>query len=418
MMAAAMLHVNRPSLPPIWRNHEFRKIWAGSLVSWLGSSITRLAIPLIAIQSLHAGAADMGRLGAAGTAAFILIGLLAGVIVDRFHRRLILVITSCASACVIAVIPLAATAGALRMEQLYFVAFATGCLDVVDEVAFQSILPRLVGRDQIMSGNSAIRSTAAVTDAVGPGFAGVVIQMLTAPLAVVLDAASFVVAAGLLLFVRIHESTAVRDPARRVWTDIVEGLRFVLGAPALRAIAIGGGMHNVFSNGAMMALYVLYMSRVASLTPFQIGMVLAAGGPGAVIGSAVASRYARRFGMRSTLAQTQFLTGVARAFVPLAALVPFPLIVLASGELVLGFARGVFNVNQVSLRQAMTPDHLQGRMSASMRFLLWSLVPFGALLGGLAAERFGLVATMAVAAAGTTLSSLWFLLVPADAAVA
>ena len=383
-------------------------------MSSIGGSITRLAVPLIAIGILGAGPSEMGVLGASGTAAFIVLGLLAGVIADRFPRRMIMVATNVVTVFAIAAIPFAAAIGALRMELLYAVAFVTGCCGVVGEVAFQSFLPRLVGRERLLAGNALIRSIGSVTDVVGPSVAGVLIQILTAPVAIIIDAVGWAVSAVLTFVIHVDEPKApARAPGRRAWHDVLEGLRYVLGDPALRAIAAGGGTHNIFSNGALVALYVLYANQVLGLGPIELGIAFSFGGPGALVGSVLAPRYARWFGMRSTLVQMQLLTGLARSMIPLAVFVAQPLILVAAGELLLGVARAIFNVNQVSLRQAMTPDHLQGRMTASIRFLMWSVVPVGALLGGFEAERIGLQATMTIAAIGTTLAATLFLFVPA-----
>lgn len=372
-------------------------------------------MPLIAVQLLGATPSQMGLLGAAGTASFIVFGLAAGVIVDRSRRRTVLIVTSLASAFVVGSVPLAQLLGTLRMEQLYAVEFLAGSLALVDQVAFQALLPRLVGRDRLLESVTIVRSTDSVTAILGPSAAGVLIQLLTAPIAIVLDAVSYVVQCVLTVFIHVDEPGApARAPGTHVWHDVMEGLRYVLGEPSLRGLAIGGATHNVFSNGAIVALYVLYANQVLGLSPVAIGIVFAAGGPGALIGSVVAGRYGRRFGMRGTLAQTQVLTGIARAFIPLAAFVPYPAAALVMGELVLGIARAIANVNQLSMRMTLTPDHLQGRMAASVRFLMWSVVPVGALAGGFAAQRFGIVPTLIVAVAGTTLASLPYLLIPRE----
>lgn len=397
----------------VWRDPEFEKLWAGALVSSLGTAITTLGVPLIAVQLLGATPSQMGLLGAAGTASFIVFGLAAGVVVDRARRRTVLIATSLASAFVVGSVPLAQLLGTLRMEQLYAVEFVAGSLALVDQVAFQAILPRLIGRERLLEGVTIVRSTDSVTAILGPSAAGILIQILTAPIAIILDAVSYIVQCLLTVFIRVDEPAApARAPGTHVWHDVLEGLHYVLGEPSLRGLAIGGATHNVFSNGAIVALYVLYANQVLGLSPVAIGIVFAAGGPGALLGSVVAGRYGRRFGMRGTLAQTQVLTGIARAFVPLAAFVPYPVVALVAGELLLGIARAIANVNQLSMRMTLTPDHLQGRMAASVRFLMWSVVPVGALAGGFAAQRFGIVPTLVVAAAGTTLASLPYLLIP------
>jgi MFS family permease len=395
----------------IWRDRQFVKIWAAGIVSALGSSITSLAIPLIAVDSLQAGATDMGRLGAAGNASFLAFGLLAGVIVDRAPRRLVLVTTTMTSAAVVATIPLLAATGGLRMWHLYAVAFAAGSLTVVHEVAVQSILPRLIGRERLLTGNRAIRTTGAITEIAGPSVAGVLVQVLTAPVAILFDALSFLIAGVLTFLIRLQEPTS-RKRWTQIGSEIRDGLRYVFHTPALRAIAFGGGIHNVFSNGAIVALYVLYATQVIGLSPIQLGLVYAAVGPGALVGSALATRYTSRFGVRTTLVHMQILTGAARWLIPVAAFTPVPLAILVIGEFVMGIARSIFNINQLSLRQTMTPDDLQGRMNASIRFFMWVFVPLGSLAGGLVASRVGLTMTMAIAACVTTTAAVCFLLVP------
>ncbi len=402
------------STTSIWSDPEFRKICGARFVSSLGSSITNLALPLIAIESLHAGAAEMGVLGAAGNAAFLLFGLFAGIIADRFSRRLVLVTTSFSAACVVTLLPVASATGFLRIELIYGIAFASGCFVVIDEVAFQAILPRLIGRERLISGNTVVRSTTAVTDLIGSSAAGAIIQVLTAPVAVILDAVSFLAASFLTSLVRIDEPPPKRKPLRNIWSEMIEGLRYIFRTPALSVIAAGGGTHNFFSNGTIVALYVLYATQVLGQTPFELGIIFAAAGPGALVGALLASLSSRRFGMRKTLTLTQALTGLARLLVPLAAFTRSPFLVLIVAEFLMGLARSIFNVSQLSLRQAITPDHLQGRMSASIRFVMWGLVPLGALVGGWTAERLGLTATLTMAALGTTAATLWFLLIPDD----
>jgi MFS family permease len=373
-------------------------------------------VPIIAVSVLGATPAQMGLLGASGTASFMVFGLAAGVIADRARRRSVLILTSLASTFVVLSIPVAQLTGALRLEQLYAVEFIAGSLALVDQTAFQALLPRLVGRERVLESVTIVRSTDSVTGIAGPGLAGVLIQTLSAPIAIVVDAASFLIQTVLTVFIHVDEpAPPERAPGTRIWHDVIEGMRYVLADRSIRFLALGGATHNVFSNGAIVALYVLYMTRDLHLAPVEIGIVFAAGGPGALLGSIVAGRWGRRYGMRASLTQMQLLTGFARSLVPLAAFVPAPVVALAFGELVLGVARSIFNVNQLSMRLALTPDHLQGRMTASVRFLMWAVVPVGAIAGGFAAEQFGVVPMLIVAVIGTTASALWFLLIPRDA---
>ncbi len=392
----------------LWREPDFLKLWVGDTISSLGSAVTGLALPITAVTLLAATPIQMGVLGAARNAPFIVFGLLAGVVVDRFRRRPVLVLTSVGEALALVSIPLAASFGALAIDQLYVVAFVAGSFSLVAVVANQAFLPILVGRARLIEGNAKFRMVGSVTHVAGPGIAGVLIQVLTAPIAIVLDALSFLIEAALMVLVRTREPAPPLRPAgRRIWYDVEEGLRYVLGQPVLRSIMLSGATHNLFSNGMLVALYVLYATRTLGLEPVQVGLVFAAAGPGALLGSAVAQRVSERIGLGRALLQMQILTGVARSLVPLAALVAFPLAFLVAGEFLLGIASAIFNVNQLSLRQSMTPDHLQGRMNASIRFLMWSITPLGAIAGGVLAERVGMLETLTLAAVGTTAAALW-----------
>lgn len=391
---------------PVWRDAEFAKLWTADVVSALGSSITTLAVPLIAVESLHATPSQMGVLRASSTAAFVVLGLAAGVIVDRVPRRQVLVWTSALSALVIAAIPLSAVTQQLSMPLLYLVMCAAGASLVIDEVAFQSFLPRVAGRHRIFEANAWVRTTGAAADVVGPSAAGLLISLVTAPFAIVVDAASFVAASVLTWLVRVDEPSG--GPARslrQLGDDVTAGLRFVWRHPTLRAITVCGGVHNICSNGAIGGLYVLYAHDTLGVSAAHLGFILAAGGPGALVGAVLATRYTRMVGTGNGLVQMQLLTAVGRACLPLAAASAHPVVVLVVGEAVLGFARSVWNTTQLALRQTITPDHLQGRMSASIRFMMWVATPAGALVGGFAATRIGMVPTLSVATAGTALAA-------------
>lgn len=393
----------------LWRDREFLKVWTGSTISALGSRVSDLAIPLTAVLVLGAGAAEMGLLRAAENAPFIVLGLLAGVIVDRFRRRPILIASDLGAALLLVSIPAAAVLGVLRIEQLYVVGFLVGGLGVVAAVADQSLLPTLVGRARLVEGNAKFRMSGSVTDVVGPSLGGFLVQLFTAPVAIVVDAVSFLVSATFLGLARVGEAAPrPREQRAGIVREVGEGLGLVMGDRVIRTIMLTGATHNLFSNGMLVALYVLYATRELGLSPAALGIVFAAGGPGAILGSVLAGRAARAFGMGATLGLMQLLTGMARLMVPLAAGV-FAIPVLMLGEFILGFARAVFNVNQLSLRQAATPDHLQGRMNASIRFLMWWITPIGALVGGVLGEAIGLWPTLLIAALGTVLASLWLL---------
>jgi predicted MFS family arabinose efflux permease len=401
----------------LWRHPEFVKLWAGHTISRFGSEISLLAIPLTAALALDASAVQMGLLGAFEFAPFLLLSLFAGVWVDRLPRRPILIVADIGRALLLGSIPVAAFLGALRIEQLYIVGFLSGALTVFFDVADQSYLPVLVKREHLVEGNSKLEMSRSVAQITGPGVAGVLVQFLSAPLAVAADAASFVASAIFLLFIRTSEPPPVRhaDGPTSIWGELREGLAVVLGNPLLRSIAGCTGTTNLFTN-AMGAVYVLYLTRQLGIGPALLGLILAAGGPGALLGSVVAGKTATRFGLGATIIGSSVATGVAHLLVPFAS---GPTVVLAGMLMLSSFIGGmcnpIYNINQVSLRQAITPDRLQGRMNASVRFLVWGTIPIGALIGGVLGEAFGLWPTLLAMSVCTLLAPLWVVFSPVRA---
>lgn len=395
------------------RDPEFLKFWAGQAIWWLVGPVSGLAIPLIAVVLLSAGPAEMGLLGAMRNLPFLVVGLLAGVIVDRVRRRPVLIATDLGQALLLGIVPAAAVIGVLRMELLYVVSFLTGSLGVIAIVAYQSFLPSLVGRDRLVAANSRLEGAASVAGIAGSAIGGFLIQAVTAPIALLASAAGPLVTAASLVWVRVAEPPP-RDRHERgpIIGEIREGLVIVLGDARLRSILLCGATHNIFSNGMLVALYVLFATDRLGLTPVELGIVFAAGGPGSLLGAVFAGRLVQLGGLGPTIGSMQVLTGVARLAMPLAALSGLPVVLLALGEFTLGVARSIFNVNQLSLRQSITPDHQQGRMNASIRFLMWAVVPFGALLGGALGEAIGLLPTIWIGVAGTFAASLWIFLSP------
>jgi MFS family permease len=398
----------------LWRHSDFVKLWLGHTISRFGSEISQLAIPLTAALVLNATAAQMGLLAAIEFAPFLLLSLFAGVWVDRLPRRPILLIGDIGRAVLLGSIPIAGVFGLLTMEQLYIVALLTGVLTVFFDVADQAYLPALVNRAHLIEGNSKLEVSRSVAQITGPGVAGVLVQAFTAPLAVAVDAVSFLASFVCLLFIRRQELPPRQhtDARPSMWSDIREGLGVVLGNPLLRSIAGCTGTSNLFGN-AMQALYVLYVTRELSIEPALLGLILAMAGPGALLGALVAGRVATRFGLGRTILGSSLLFGMVNLQVPLASGPPFVVAgMLMFASLVGGFANPVYNINQVSLRQAITPDRLQGRMNASMRFIVWGTIPIGALIGGTLGDAVGLRPTMAAAAVCSLLAPLWVLFSP------
>jgi predicted MFS family arabinose efflux permease len=386
-------------------NADFRKLWLGQSISFLGSEITEVALPLVAVLLLRATPSQMGWMTAARHLPMVLLGLVAGVWIDRWRRRPVLVASDFASAAFLATIPLAALLGVLSMPLLYSVAFATGGFHVVAAVADRAYLPSLLPREDLVPGNSRIWFSASLARTAGPGLAGLLVQWLTAPVAIVVDVLSFV-AGGLLVGSIRHVEPRPEADARPILPAVREGLRRVAKSPLLRPLVLCGATHNLCST-MIVAVYVLYLTRHLGVTPPMLGLILLGGGIGSLAGSLLAWRASRRLGIGPTLIVAQALTGVARLAVPLAAGPRASVVALLFGsELLLGAARSTFNITQISLRQAITPSEVQGRVNASVGFLLWVLTPIGALAGGYLGAEIGLRATLWLAAGGVTASTL------------
>jgi MFS family permease len=397
----------------LWRHRDFMRLWSAETISQLGSQVTLLALPLAAILILDATAFQVGALSSIEFAPFLLVGLPAGVWVDRLRRRPILIAGDLGRAVVLASIPIAYWLDALTMLHLYAAAFLTGICTVFFDVAYQSYLPSLVEREQLTEGNAKLEISRSGAQLAGPGIAGALVQALTAPVAIVADAVSYLGSALFVIRIRRPEPDVPAPAAEdrpRMRSQIMEGLRYVLGHPLLRPIAACTALSNLFS-AMVTAILILFAVRVLGLTAGLIGIALAIGNVGFLAGALVADRIARRVGLGRAIIGSALLFGLAGFAYPLAT--PETAVgLLVAGGVLFGFGGVVYNVNQVSLRQAITPGRMQGRMNATMRFVVWGTLPIGALAGGALGGTIGLRPTLWIAALGGVLSFVPPLLSP------
>jgi MFS family permease len=386
---------------------DFARFWAALTVSLLGSQITTLALPLLAALTLGASAMEMGVLAAAGQLPFLLFSLPAGAWVDRLPRRPVLIATDLASALLLLSVPLAAPFGGPSFPQLCVVAFGVGSMAVVSEVAQYAYVPTLVGRERLVECNSRLQVSHSATDAAGPGAAGVLVQLLSAPLAVLADAVSFLVSAALLRSIRQPEPPPEpEEPGVPMRRAIADGLRMLLGHPLLRAIIVVSVPISFFTSG-FMAIYVLFATRELGLGPATIGLIFAVGGVGAVSGAMLARWAADRFGVGPAMIGGWVLAAAGSLLVPLAA-GPVVVVVamLAVAKAFEGITDTVANIHQWSLRQVVTPDQLAGRVTAGHRFTVYGASALGALAGGALGGALGLRPALLVCAVGALLSPL------------
>jgi MFS family permease len=390
---------------------DFLKLWAGQSIWMLGMQVSLLAIPLTAVITLDASAAQMGLLAAVQQAPWLVVGLFAGAWVDRLRRRPVMIVTALGSALLLSSIPAAALLGFLSLWQLCVVGFLTGTLLVFFYVAYQSYLPSLVPRGWLPAANSRLEASRSLAQIAGPSAGGVLVQLLTAPIAVAFQAVSMVVSAALFGAIRREEPPPESTPERRkIWKDVMEGMNFVVRAPIQRTIA-GSGIVITLFWAIQDAIFVLYVTREVSISPALLGIILGAGAIGGLLGAALAAKAARRYGEGRTLLWAYILDSISYLLIPLAGVLPGPEIVAAAVLLFSKFIFGVgaitYGVNGISLIQAITPSRLLGRVHATRRFFIQGSMPVGALLGGFLGEAVGLAPTILVAALGSFMGVLW-----------
>jgi MFS family permease len=399
-----------PTDRSLLRHRDFRQLWAAETVSQVGTQVTMLALPVIAVTLLAATPLQMGVLTALETAAFLLVGLPAGAWVDRWRRKRVLVTADLVRAAVLATLPVAYLTDLLSLGQLFVVAAVTGTATVFFDVAYQSYLPALVDPDQLVDGNGKLEASRAVAHVAGPGVTGVLLRVLGAPLLIVVDAVSFLLSALLIGRIRTPDSVPDRAARRPLRTEIGEGLSFVVRHPLLRRIVACTGTANLF--GAMAnALLVLYVIRILGLSEATLGLVFSLGALGGLLGAATAARVARLVGEGRSIPLSAVVFAAAGAFVPLAA-AGAPVVLLTTGWFVLSWSTVVYNVTQVSFRQRLCPPGLLGRMNASVRFIVYGGMPLGGLLGGVLGSWLGVLPALWIATAGGFAACLPVLLSP------
>lgn len=382
----------------LWHHPDFRRLWIGETVSQFGTFISQIALPLVAILVLDASTFEVGLLAFFESLAFLLVGLPAGAWVDRMRYRWVLMVNDLTRAAALGSIPLAQAFGALTIGHLYVVALLVSVSTVFFDVAYQSYLPELVPRADLVEGNSKLQASESVAQVAAPSLGGLMIQVLTAPYAVLIDALSFVWSASWVMSIKTRVPKPVRTPDRHLGHEIAEGLRLVLGNRMLRAIALCTGTGNLFTSMTFSVLYVL-LARELHLSPAVIGLFAALPALGGLIGSLTASRVTARFGQGPTIWVTALIFGVPMFIYPFLQR-NWSLGLLAVGSIVFWAAGVIYNITQVSFRQGLCPPHMLGRMNATMRFMVWGTMPIGALLGGVLGSTVGVRGTMLVAAIG------------------
>lgn len=396
----------------LWRalgvaaNVDFALLWAAQSVSQVGTQFSVVVLPLLAALTLDASPMAVGLLAAAGGLPHLLFGLVAGAWVDRLPRRAVMIVADLARFALLAVIPLSAWQGVLRIELLIVIAFLVETLTVFFDIAYLAFVPAIVGREALVAANSRLEASASAAQVIGPAFGGTLMRILGGPSAMTVDALSYLVSGALLL--RISRRDPEPGPGARpgIIHEIVEGLSALWRDAVLRALALASGLVSL-GGFIFLAVYVLYLTRDLGLDAGAVGLIFAGGGIGALLGSLAATPARNRWGAGQTMVGALLLFGIFGLTVPLAILFRrFALPLILASELLQWFTLVIYNINAVSLRQALTPDHLLGRVNGSMRFIGAGMRPIGSLLGGYLGSRIGLPGALVIGVFGMLLAFL------------
>ena len=376
-------------------DRNFNKFWTGESLSHFAVQLGAVALPVISVDLLHASESQLGYLNAASTAAFLLLGLPAGAWVDRWFKRPTMIWANLARGIAIAVVPTLYFLGLLELWHLYVVAAVIGIATVFFDVAYQSFIPMLVAPGLISRANSRMEATAQLARLAGPALGGLLLKIVSAPVLLLADAVGYLVSWWFLLVTRDHEAEYREKrgtpPPRNLRREIAEGLGFVFRQPAISRITLASFLTN-FASTATFTLVPIVILRLLGFSAFQYGLIMTLGAVGGLLGAGAAGRIARRIGTANAV-RFSTLAGALSVFCyPFALALPdraSSLVVLIAGSFIGNGAVLTYNVTQVSLRQRLCPPHLLGRMNASVRFIVWAIMPISALAAGWASEAIG-----------------------------
>jgi MFS family permease len=393
----------------LWRDRGFVDLWAANAVSQLGTQVNLLALPLAALLVLDAGTLAVALLRAFAVLPFLLFSLPAGVWIDRLRRRPLMIGADVGRALAVASIPVAYWLGDLSMIQLYVVSGIHGLLSVIFDVAYLSFLPTLVGRKHLPEANTKLLGTQSVAQLAGPTLAGGLVGAVGAPVALLADAISFVLSGAFVARIRNREQKP-EPTTTRARHELAEGLRYVFSQPYLRTLTIWFSIGNLFTS-ALFALMIVYFVRVLHLGAGTIGVLMALVNVGFIAGAFANGPLVARFGIGPMIAYSSLLSPLLLLTIP-GAPTSYPIPVLVVGGILGTFVGFFANVNQLTLRQSITPHRLQGRMNSVARFMYWGTMPLGAALGGVVAETIGLRETLFIAAACAAVTGIPIALSP------
>ena len=395
----------------VFASRDFTRLWAGQTVSLIGTQVTQFTMPLVAVLTLRATVFEVGVLNSLRFVPVLLLSVFAGVWLDRRRRRPVLIFCALGNAVLIGLVPIAAATGELSIGLLYAVNGLVGTLNMIFDVGALSYVPFLVQRDKLSEANARLQVSGAVAGISGPGLAGLLVGLITAPVTLSVDAASYLASAIGLISVTSREPEPSPTGAS-ILGSIAEGFRAVFGSRLLRALITQSTALNLFF-GSFITIFVVYAVRTLHLRPVQLGIVIGASAAGGLAGALLATRARKALGFGKAMAVTTI--GVSAA--PLLLLIPrhasvLAIVIMVLAQLGYGASISAFNVNAITLRQVVTPTRLLARMNATYRMLIWGAAPVGAVAGGLLGSAVGLRAAVLISLIAMTSPILWIFFSP------
>jgi MFS family permease len=396
-----------------FRNKNFLALWGGQTVSEVGSQLTNLAVPVFAVTMLNVNESQMGFLNAASTASFLLVGLIAGAWVDRWVKRRVMIWADVVRMLAILSVPVLYFSGVIQVWHLFVVAAIMGLATVFFDVAYQSFIPMVVPKEQIASANSSLETTNQLSTIGGPAIVGGLLSIVKAPALLVADSLTFLVSTISLSAIRDREVPKPKEERKKLRHEIAEGLKFVWNNKIIRAVSFTTSTSNLFST-AQATLVPLVILRDLHISPAVFGVIESIAAVGGLLGAVTAAKLSKAIGEGQVIAYSAVLMGFT-AFAPAIAAGSsqiVAIVVLCLGQFVGMFTVLTYNITQVSARQRLCPEHLLGRMNASIRFFVWGVMPIGALISGAAATAFGIIPVVWFAAIGVFLSAIFVVVSP------
>jgi MFS family permease len=412
MVATALADTRARSPQSLWRHRNFLLLWTGQTVSQTGSAVTTVAIPLTAIAVLKASTFDVGLLAAATYAAFSLIALPAGVVVDRLAKRKIMMWCDGARLLVVGMIPVFAVLHILVLWQLYTIALVTGAFTVFFDVSYQSYVPSIVDSPQLIDGFGKLSASASFAQVSGPGIAAALVAVVGAAEALLVDAFSYVVSFACLLSIDGREPTPDRS-ARSIGqlkADIVSGIPFLWKHPVLRKTTAYAAIGNLFI-AMQISLNVLFLIRVLNVGPSLAALLAALGSLGGIVGGMSSQLITRRIGSARIMWFSALVLDAPSLVLPLAE-PGFLVMLFVIGYAASSFAYSIFGAAQLSYRQSVCPPEQRGKMNAASRWVTWGILPFGGLLGGVLGSAIGIRNSEWIAFAGAWLAGFFLFFSP------